>query len=109
MAAELEPLDDDRLAAIVEHQVTRAQRFADNELVPIREKALEYLRGEIDIKVEVGKSSVTSNDLSDHLGWIMPGLIRVFLATDEVVKFQPTKQMIEPDPQTGEERDVSDE
>jgi hypothetical protein len=39
----------------------------------------------------------------------MPGLIRAFLATDEIVKFQPTKQQFDIDPQTGREIDVTDE
>ena len=49
MADRLEPMDDDRVSSIVDHQINRAQRFAENELEPIRDKALEYLRGDVDI------------------------------------------------------------
>ena len=39
----------------------------------------------------------------------MPGIIRVFLATDEVVTFEPTKQQMAVNEQTGQEEDVSEE
>jgi hypothetical protein len=109
MADRLEPMDEDRISSIVDHQINRAQRFAENELVPVREKALEYLRGDVDIVAEPNRSSVTSNDLTDHLNWLMPGIIRVFLATDEVVTFEPTKQQMGVDEQTGQEKDLSEE
>jgi hypothetical protein len=109
MADRLEPMDEERISSIVDHQITRAQRFAENELEPVRDKALEYLRGEVDIVAEKGKSSVTSNDLTDHLNWLMPGVVRVFLATDEVVTFEPTKQQMEVNEETGQQEDVSEE
>jgi hypothetical protein len=53
--------------------------------------AHKFMRGEVDIPAEEGKSQVTSRDLSDVLGWVMPGLLRVFLASDRVVQYEPNK------------------
>jgi hypothetical protein len=53
--------------------------------------AHKFMRGEVDIPAEDGKSQVTSRDLSDVLGWVMPGLLRVFLASDRVVQYEPNK------------------
>jgi hypothetical protein len=58
--------------------------------------AHKFMRGEVDIPAEVGKSAVTSRDLSDVLGWVMPGLLRVFLASDRVVQYEANKPKLVP-------------
>src|SRR5215213_11580578 len=91
--ARRERMDEDALAALVDGQITDARQFATSDLVTGRDKALEYVRGEItDLPPEKDKSSVTSRDLSDHLNWIMPGLLRVFLSTDKVAVYEPNKE-----------------
>src|SRR5215207_2895758 len=100
-------MDEDALAALVDGQITDARQFATSDLVTGRDKALEYVRGEItDLIPEKDKSSVTSRDLSDHLNWIMPGLLRVFLSTDKVAIYEPNKQEMGPD-ETGKVVDLS--
>jgi hypothetical protein len=98
--ARRERMDEDALAALVDHQIADAGQFATSDLITGRDRALEYVRGEVnDIPAEPGKSSITSRDLSDVLNWIMPGLLRVFLASDRVAIYEPNKREIGPDGQ----------
>src|SRR4051812_39138862 len=91
------------LAALVQGQVDDARRYVDEELSADRETALEFVRGEVDLKAEAGKSQVVSRDLSDVLGWIMPSLLRQFLGSDRVVLYEPRKREIVTRPKMGED------
>jgi hypothetical protein len=68
--------------------------------------AHRFMRGDVDILAEVGRSSVASRDLSDVLGWVMPGLLRVFLASDRVVVYEANKPKLVPGPD-GQPKDIS--
>jgi len=37
-----------------------------------------------------GRSKVVSNDVRDAVNWIMPSLLRVFLSSDDILRFDPT-------------------
>lgn len=89
------------LAALIQGQIDDARRYVDDELSTDRRKALEFVRGEIDLQAERGKSSVTSRDLSDVLGWIMPSLLRQFLGSDRVVLYEPRKREMSARPKMG--------
>lgn len=53
-------------------------------------KALQYYQGEMpDIVAEVGRSSVVSRDLADVVGWILPGIMRVFTASEHMAIAEP--------------------
>jgi hypothetical protein len=85
-------MDDAKLAALCDGQITDAKRYDGSDLEGNRRLALDFVNGEVDIPSEQGKSSVVSHDLSDTLNWIMPGLLRVFLASDRVAIYEPNKQ-----------------
>lgn len=84
-----EPMTDDELAAIVNGQITDSMHFDSSELSQIREKALKFFDGEVDIPAAPGRSQVVSRDVADVHGLIMPGLMRVFLATDKIAIYEP--------------------
>lgn len=55
-----------------------------------RTKALEYYQGKMDdVKSEPGRSSVVSMDLADTMGWMLPGIMRVFTASDHMAVAEP--------------------
>jgi hypothetical protein len=87
-----EPMDIDALAALVDGQIADAREYNRTSLAQSRELALDFIRGEVDLENEEGKSSVTSRDLSDILGWIMPSLLRVFLAATAWLCTSPTSR-----------------
>lgn len=83
-------MDDARLAAFVRNQINDAIGYDQTELSLRRVKAIEYYRGELrDLDARDGWSKVTTRDLSDHVGWILPSLMRVFASSDQVVCYEP--------------------
>lgn len=53
-------------------------------------RALQYYQGEMpDIVAEVGRSSVVSRDLADVVGWMLPGIMRVFTASEHMAVAEP--------------------
>jgi hypothetical protein len=38
-----------------------------------------------------GRSSVVSKDVADTIGWMLPGIIRVFTASDRMAIYEPAK------------------
>lgn len=90
MAAE--KMDDDRLKALLSQEISSALTYDDTELSQKRSKALEYYRGEMsDTPAMTGRSSVVSKDLADTIGWMLPGIIRVFTASDKMAIYEPEK------------------
>lgn len=85
-------MTETELAAICDGQISDAVAYEGSELSALREKALAYYNGELpDVPSQEGKSSVTSHDVSDTIGWILPSLMRVFLASDHVGIYEPQK------------------
>lgn len=84
-----EPMTEEDLCSIVNGQINDAKTYESSDLVELRQKALQYFDGDIDITAAPGRSSVVSRDVSDTHGLIMPGLMRVFLATDNIAIYNP--------------------
>ncbi len=84
-------LTDDQLEAIVARQIDLAKAHDRNERESSRSKALDYYLGNVDkwIPPEANKSRVVSRDVADTIGWILPGIIRVFTASDRMAEAEP--------------------
>jgi hypothetical protein len=81
---------DAEIAAIVEQEVASALRYDSDERSGDRSRAIEYFCGEMtDLPAEEGRSSVVSHDVADVIGWILPGLMRVFCSSDKLFVFEP--------------------
>ncbi|MFN3169285.1 MAG: hypothetical protein ACE37E_01175 [Hyphomicrobiales bacterium] len=80
------------LAALLDGQIADAIAYDESELAEHRELALEYIEGEMaDAPAEEGKSSVVSYTVRDTISWILPGVMRVFLASDHVATYEPVE------------------
>jgi hypothetical protein len=65
----------------------------DSELTPDRERAILYYQGKVpDVPAMDGRSQYTSRDVSSVIGQALPGLMRVFTASDCIVKFEPEEE-----------------
>lgn len=81
------------LGAVIANEIRVAKRYADTELADKRVKAIEYLRGEMnDVPPRPNGSSVVSRDFADTLSWILPGVIRVFTASDSMALYEPATE-----------------
>jgi hypothetical protein len=88
--AETERLDDESLKALLGEEISAAVSFDNEELTEKRARALEYYQGLMnDTPSAQGRSSVVSRDVADTIGWMLPGIIRVFTASDRMGEFQP--------------------
>jgi hypothetical protein len=87
-----EKMDDDRLKSLLSQEIHSALTYDDTELSQKRAKALEYYRGTMsDTPAMTGRSSVVSMDVADTIGWMLPGIIRVFTASDRMAIYEPEK------------------
>jgi len=59
------------------------------ELANERGEALDRYFGRLYGNELDGRSKVVSKDISDAVDWIMPSMLRVFLASDNIVRFDP--------------------
>jgi hypothetical protein len=92
-----EEFDDDKLKALLSNEIRSALTYDDTELSAKRAKAMEYYRGEMsDTPAMSGRSSVVSRDIADTIGWMLPGIIRVFTASDQMAIYEPAKPNDEP-------------
>lgn len=101
-------MDAEQLSALLDAQINDSDAYDRRDLSVLRERALKFFDGDLskEIPSQVNRSQVVSRDFSDTHGWIMPGLLRVFLATDRVALYEPRRKEVtqEPviDPQTGQ-------
>jgi hypothetical protein len=77
------------LSAIVADEIRQAQTFDQSK----RALAIEYQRGEMtDLPARTNGSSQTDRTFADALGWTLPGVVRVFTASDQMVQFEATQE-----------------
>ena len=87
-----EKMDDDRLKALLSQEISSSLTYDKTELAQKRARNLEYLRGEMnDTPAMAGRSSVVSMDVADTIGWMLPGIIRVFTASDRIAIYEPER------------------
>lgn len=82
--------DDTSLKALVANEIDASERYADDDLSADRVRALDYFNGKMpDTPQQTGRSGFISRDVSDVIGWILPGIMRVFTASNRIVDFEP--------------------
>lgn len=87
-----EKLDDAQLKALLANELDAAIDYSESELSPDRVRAIEYYRGEMnDVPHLPGRSSYTSRDVADTVGWMLPGIIRVYTSSDRMGIYEPER------------------
>lgn len=82
-------VEESDLSAIVADEIRQAQTFDQSK----RAYAIEYMRGEInDVPARANGSSQTDRTLADNISWTLPGVVRVFAASDQMVQFEATQE-----------------
>jgi hypothetical protein len=85
-----ERLDEESIKALLANEIQSAVTFTETELSGARARALEYYRGEMkDTPPAANRSSVVSRDVADTIGWMLPGIIGVFSASDRIAEYEP--------------------
>tara|TARA_Y100000592_G_scaffold70190_1_gene109195 strand:- start:326 stop:2515 length:2190 start_codon:yes stop_codon:yes gene_type:complete len=82
---------DNELRSIINREINNAIGYMGSNLTSQRKKSLEYYMGD-KLGTEIdGRSQVISTDVSDTIETILPNLLRIFTASDQVCKCEPTK------------------
>ena len=82
-------MDESTLKAIVANEVRRAVGYVGGTIAVEREKALNYYYGRPFGNEIEGRSQVVSTDVADVIESVMPSIMKIFTAGDDVVKFEP--------------------
>ena len=85
------PLTSDQVESLLKSEKENTIGVCAGDLKSEREKALDYYMGDMesDMPSVDGRSSAVSTDVSDTIEGLMPNLMEVFAATEEVVRFEP--------------------
>ncbi len=88
------PYSEAELLAIVRGERARSLGFdLDPELTVERERSLEYFKGVMrDVRALPNRSAVVSTDVSDAVLTVIPDLVEIFTAGDDVVTFAPVNE-----------------
>lgn len=83
---------EDSLKALISAEIRDAQLYDESEVSGGRVRAMEYRNGIMtDTPPQENWSRFVSRDVSDVIGWVLPGVIRVFTASDRMVDYEPRK------------------
>jgi hypothetical protein len=84
-------LGDEEIRALLWEQVDRIRQ--DNaSKAATRALILEYYQGMLnDLPAPPNRSGVTSNDIRDIVGWMLPGIMRTFTSSGRVVDYIPSE------------------
>ena len=89
MAKKIIELSDPKLRSLLSNQIQNALGYLGGQLSQSRRKSLEYYLGD-KLGTEIdGRSQVVSTDVADTVESILPNLLRVFTASDKVVRCEP--------------------
>jgi hypothetical protein len=85
-------LTTDELVSAIEKEEESSYGYHTGELSAQRQQALQYYLGDAfpdDDEIPAGRSRVISTDVCDTIEWIMPTLLKIFTAGNEIVLFDP--------------------
>jgi hypothetical protein len=89
MAKKIIEIADPKLRIILSNQIRNALGYLGGQLSQSRKKSIEYYLGD-KLGTEIdGRSQVVSTDVSDTVESILPNLLRIFTASDKVVRCDP--------------------
>ena len=82
-------MSQDKLKQIVQAEIDGSLGFLETETTQQRQEALQaYLRQPYGTEIE-GKSSIVTGEVAEAIDGALPSLVRIFTASDEVVRFDP--------------------
>jgi hypothetical protein len=85
-----QPMDTSEIARICAEEIAAAKVSDRRSGESSNQRALNYFHGQMDdTSPQERRSKVVSHDIADVIGWMMPGLMRVFFAGDNFGEFAP--------------------
>src|SRR5215471_3534401 len=84
-----QPMSDEQFATAVKQAIDDAVDYIDGFVSRQRANATAYYRGDFFGNEEEGRSQVVMTEVRDTILQMMPSLLRIFTASDEVATFEP--------------------
>ena len=86
-------LTEEEIGRLANAEIHAAVTYDGTDFQKNRVRAIEYYRGEMkDLENEDGLSEAVTHDVQDVIGWILPGLMRVFFSADELGQYAPERR-----------------
>jgi hypothetical protein len=86
-------VEDKDLGSTIASEIAQARNYDRSELASKRARAIEYLRGEMnDTPPRPNGSKQTDRTFADTVSWILPGTVRVFTASDQMVQYSKVRE-----------------
>jgi hypothetical protein len=82
------PLDHDDITSICSMEIEAAQSHAAT-LSAARKDALDSYLGKNTRPAKEGQSNIVTRETCETVEWILPQLLKVFVSSDQVVRFEP--------------------
>ena len=86
-------ITEEQLKAITDQEIRQSLGYMGGKLSEARRKAEYYYlglpKGDLSPPEIEGRSSVVSTDVADTIEWMLPSLLKIFTAGDNVVEFSP--------------------
>lgn len=82
-------MDNNTLKGILDSEIENALGFVETETTDARRKALEYYNREPYGNEVEGRSSIVTGEVAEVVDGALPQLLRIFTASDEMVRFEP--------------------
>ena len=82
-------MTENEIVAILNRELRSSSGYIGGEIVSRRRKSLEYYLGKPFGNEQEGRSQVVSTDVSDTIESLMPSLMKIFTAGDNVFHCEP--------------------
>lgn len=93
MADKNKAVEQTDLGAIVDAEIASARNYFQTEISGKRSLALEYVQGKMrDLRSLPNRSTQVSRDVADTISWILPGIVRVFTGSDQMVEYEANRE-----------------
>lgn len=80
-------------SSVIASELRLARNYDTEQLNGRRALAIEYMRGEMsDTPPRPHGSQQTSRDFADTVQWMLPGIVRVFTASNQMVKYDKVRE-----------------
>ena len=85
-------MDEISLQAIIRSQIDIATGHIGGEITEVRRQAMEYYHSDLYGNELEGRSQVVTSEVQDTVESILPDLIQMYAASDEMVRFDPEQK-----------------
>tara|TARA_R100001129_G_scaffold25033_1_gene16379 strand:+ start:3024 stop:5129 length:2106 start_codon:yes stop_codon:yes gene_type:complete len=82
-------MNEREIVSVLQREIRASSGYIGGEIVTKRKRSLEYYLGKPFGNEQEGRSQVVSTDVSDTIESLLPSLMRIFTAGDEVFKCDP--------------------